>query len=270
MSKKIAIIIPAYKDTFLENTILSIEKQTSKNFKLYVCDDASPFDIEGIVKRYSHSIDISYIRFSENLGGIDLIAHWNRCIEVVEDEEFIWLFSDDDVMEDNCVEAIDELIATNVLDEFNVLHFNLRFIDKNNNEICECNPFPPIISIAEFYYLLYRGRITARMPEFVFRARTLLDSGGFVNFDLAWRSDNATVMKVGYPNGVFTIQGKNRSVAWRINEHQISSNERLSKRKNDASIDFFNWVSTFFYNRKITNPLNKVLQLKTIVFSVEL
>lgn len=35
MENKIAVIIPAYKDTYLLNTLISINNQTDKKFNLY-------------------------------------------------------------------------------------------------------------------------------------------------------------------------------------------------------------------------------------------
>ena len=42
MENKIAVIIPAYKDTYLLNTLISINNQTDKKFNLYICNDSSP------------------------------------------------------------------------------------------------------------------------------------------------------------------------------------------------------------------------------------
>lgn len=36
MENKIAVIIPAYKDTYLLNTLISINNQTDKKFNLYI------------------------------------------------------------------------------------------------------------------------------------------------------------------------------------------------------------------------------------------
>lgn len=38
MENKIAVIIPAYKDTYLLNTLISINNQTDKKFNLYICN----------------------------------------------------------------------------------------------------------------------------------------------------------------------------------------------------------------------------------------
>ena len=38
----LAIVIPYYKYTFFEETLLSLQNQTNKKFNVYIGDDASP------------------------------------------------------------------------------------------------------------------------------------------------------------------------------------------------------------------------------------
>lgn len=95
MENKIAVIIPAYKDTYLLNTLISINNQTDKKFNLYICNDSSPYNIEKVLADFKkiNKIHFEYIKFENNLGGSDLIQHWNRCINQIKNEEWIWLFS---------------------------------------------------------------------------------------------------------------------------------------------------------------------------------
>ena len=95
--KKLAIIIPAYKPRFLRETLDSIAKQNNHDFTVYIGDDASPYQLETIVDQYKNKFDIIYHRFEQNMGKKDLPGHWERCI-LLSEEEFIWLFSDDDLM----------------------------------------------------------------------------------------------------------------------------------------------------------------------------
>ena len=68
MRKKIAIIIPAYKSRFLQQTLASIAAQTDKAFTVYIGDDASPHDLKNIVCLYQDKLDIVYHRFEDELG----------------------------------------------------------------------------------------------------------------------------------------------------------------------------------------------------------
>lgn len=106
--KKLAIVIPAYKGRFLKETLDSIAVQAHKDeFVLYIGDDASPERLDKIVESYQNKVNLVYHRFSENMGGKDLVAHWERCIQLSA-EPFIWLFSDDDLMPADGVERVME------------------------------------------------------------------------------------------------------------------------------------------------------------------
>lgn len=78
MTHQLAIIIPAYKATFLTAALDSIAAQTCKDFTLYVGDDCSPEPIGNIVEQYRDKIDLVYQRFETNLGGKDDL-HVEKC-----------------------------------------------------------------------------------------------------------------------------------------------------------------------------------------------
>ena len=49
---KLAIIIPAYEEEFLAETLESLANQTNMDFNVYVGDDCSPFDLGKIVDSF--------------------------------------------------------------------------------------------------------------------------------------------------------------------------------------------------------------------------
>ena len=75
--KKLAIIIPAYKPRFLQETLDSIAKQNSHEFTVYIGDDASPYPLKTIVDHYKNKFDIIYHRFEQNMGKKALPGHGN-------------------------------------------------------------------------------------------------------------------------------------------------------------------------------------------------
>lgn len=95
-------------------------------------------------------------------------------------------------MEPTCIEQFRKTYQQDK--NFDVFHFDIDIIDGNDTVIKSCNNYPSVLSIDEYLRLLYTYQIDARMPEFIFRTRHFQESGGFINFDLAYRSDNATVM----------------------------------------------------------------------------
>lgn len=265
MKIDLAIVIPAFKREYLAETLTSLACQSCQDFTLYIGDDASPDNLKDVVDSFRDKLGIVYHRFDENLGGKNLTAHWMRCLEMVRDETWVWMFSDDDIAQSHCVEAFYNLT---IPDDINVLHFNLDIIGKDGKLVRKTPEYPSVLFPQDFFNMLYRRKIDARMQEFVFRSKMLKEKG-FVPFDLAWRTDNATVMNLSYPAGVLTIQSLDSRVQWRAGLSNISVNPLLSHRKNIATVNFFNWVDSFFERNSIKNPMSPFYELKTIVFQLE-
>src|ERR1035437_3154460 len=238
---KLAIVIPAYKIKYFDQVLKSIANQTCKDFTLYIGDDASPNDFKPLIDLYSTKIRMVYKHFDENLGGKDLVAHYERCIDLVGNEEWIWLFSDDDFMDLNCVDNF--YLAHDQNPNFDLFHFNLRKVDKFNNEtITQFTPFPEFLTIEDFLLGNLQFGYYTTTVEYIFRKSYFYDQGRFQNFDLAWFSDTATWIKLGKRKGVRTIKGSD--VYWRESELNISCNheEEILKRKLYAQIEFIVWI----------------------------
>lgn len=241
--EEIGIIIPAYKGAYLSETLESIISQTDQGFVVYVGDDGSPDDIEAIVRKYSRERSIHYHRFSDRVGGISLANHWERCIKL-SNERWVWLFSDDDVMEPRCVEALREHIR-DAHNSYEVFRFDTLTID-GRGRVSEINPpHPEQEGWMEFLYFWIRGLRRCTMPEWVFSRDVFEKAGGFVKFPLAWGSDVATIIKLGARHGIRTVKGPH--VLFRKSEYNISSrrNRAVVKNKIDAEIQFVRWLDSF-------------------------
>jgi glycosyltransferase involved in cell wall biosynthesis len=241
---KLAIIIPAYKATFLDAALASIASQSCKDFTLYIGDDASPHDLLSIIERYNDILNIRYTRFPENLGGKDLVAQWQRCFELINDEDWIWLFSDDDVMGPNCVEAFYAKVKAN--DDYDIYHFNVDVIDADNKHLRNGGTYPPVY----FADLFVKNRLKfgecCFVVEFIFRRSKFLEVGGFAKFDLAWGSDVATWAMIGKTKGICAIDTS--KVMWRESDENISpdTSKPIQKRKLRAFTDFLLWANRNF------------------------
>lgn len=85
------------------------------------------------------------------------------------------------------------------------------------------------------------------MPEFIFKKKTLLDKGS-INFDMAWRSDTASVMNIAQETGIATIASHNSKVEWRSSGSNLSSYNIQIERKTLATVEFFNWFDKYLIN----------------------
>ena len=246
----LAIIIPAYKETFLEEAIQSISSQTCKDFTLYVGDDCSPYPLKNIVDNYTGKIKIIYHRFETNIGGKDLVAQWERCIALSKNEKWIWLFSDDDVMEPNCVASFYKAIKE-TSSYYDVYHFNVNIIDEHSKVKKVPPSYPQVLDSYQFYKKKMLGKIISLVVENVFSRNIYEKTGGFQNFDLAWGSDTATWIKFSSDKGMYTIPKS--KILWRESSQNISPNHStpIVIRKTNALLDFFQWSFNYFQNKSI-------------------
>ncbi len=252
----LAIVIPAYRKTFFKEVLESIANQTNKNFTLYIGDDCSPDDLYSIVKEYENRIEIVYKHFDENFGGKDLVAHWNRCIDLTKNEEWVWLFSDDDIMENNCVEEFFFKIEQEA--KAYLYHFDLVRIDEFNNVLSIENKFPNHFTAVEFLYMKMTNRINSYVVEYIFNKDQFYNKGCFQKFDLAWGSDQATWVKLSLEKGIISIPSAR--VKWRNSGGNISANnydKLILTRKINANISFFEWAKNYFHDNSISFPLSK-------------
>ena len=243
----LAIVIPAYKDTFLNMTLESLSWQTNKNFKVYIGNDSSPYDLESIVNKYRAVLNIRYVRFPDNMGGKDLVAQWERCISLTCDEEWIWLFSDDDYLSPDCVDSFYQ--AVSMYPRYDVYRFNVQVVGREQNLLKKV-VYPPVISSYDLYRGKLLGRLDCYVVEFIFSRKVYEEQGGFQPFDLAWGSDLATWIKFGVEKGIRSLEGG--VVSWRSSGENISTIEspEIVRRKVKALIAFLQWGESFWKKRE--------------------
>jgi len=245
MTHQLAIIIPAYKAAFLPAALDSIAAQTCKDFTVYVGDDCSPEPIGSIVELYKERIGIVYKRFDTNLGGADLVAQWERCIAMSREEPYIWLFSDDDVMEPNCVEELFRQIEK-TKGYYDVYHFNVDIINESGAFTKRKQDYPAVLPAYRFYRGKNSGRLSAFVVENVFSRKVYEQMGGFPKYDLAWGSDLAAWIMFSGRKGMYTVP--DARVCWRQSSQNITPDysRQIAERKLKAQMALLNWAYGYF------------------------
>lgn len=244
----LAIVIPAYKSTFLVAALDSIAAQTCQDFTLYIGDDCSPNNLEETVDKYRDKINLVYKRFDTNLGGKDLVAQWERCIDMSQGEEWIWLFSDDDVMEPSCVENFyKSLQETNA--SYDLYHFDVKVINDDGKITSIPKKYPQDLDNFSYYKGKLNGKYASLVVENIFSREVYRKYNGFKKFDLAWGSDTATWVLFSEKKGFHTIN--NSHVLWRCGNQNISPNvsQPIAVRKVRALVAFFKWEHSYFKAR---------------------
>ncbi len=249
---KLAIVIPAYKATFLAAALDSIAAQTCQDFTLYIGDDCSPHQLGEIVERYRNKINLVYKRFDTNLGGKDLVAQWERCIDMSQDEEWIWLFSDDDVMEPQCVEEFYKTIMDNP--QTGLVHFDICRLDDATAIVTPLPVYPKHCSAKFYLDEKTKGHIISFVVEFIVRRDIFFGQGRFQNFDLAWGSDFISWLKFADAAGGIDTCG-NAKVLWRKSDENISPNfsNPVLYRKMISLIRNAKWLADFTTQRGYGN-----------------
>lgn len=243
---RLAIVIPAYKATYLARTLRSIREQHASGFAVYVGDDCSPEDLERICLPFAAGMPLHYHRFPENLGRTAIVDQWKRCVALTA-EPWVWFFSDDDVMEPGCITAFFEALRAGE-GACDVYRFNTRWIDKDDHVIRENAPWPPYQDALDFVRQKLRLERMSTACEYVFSRGAYAREGGFVDFPLAWCSDDATWAALAGDKGICTLAGPR--VRWRLSGANLSTgNSRFKREKVDALLQYFAWLNDRYGHR---------------------
>ena len=227
---------------FLTAALESIALQSDQAFTLYVGDDASPHDLAALCAPFAQRLRLNYVRFERNLGQTDLVAHWTRCIELSR-EPWVWLFSDDDVMDPECVGTLLDRIAGCPADA-DLFHFDVVQIDADGRDLRAAPPFPEEMSAMHFALARMERRISSYAPDYVFSRAAMQRVGGFQAFPVAWCSDDATWIKLAHRGGIQAVRGP--KVRWRISSQNVSSaSSPHAKQKLYAAVQFVQWLEQF-------------------------
>lgn len=268
----IAIVIPVYKSDFFEETFESIVAQTDMNFHVYIGNDAGDKRIEEIIHSSGSYENVTYHYFEDNLGQKSLTLHWSRCLDMVKDENWIWLFSDDDVMDDDCIENFRKTQLINpdtFIFKFDSIKFAGETLLKENN-------FPAKFSLDDFMKIKFNNTTESYAVEYIFNKALLRQTGGFSDYPLAWCSDDLFWIKCMLFSGVVTIpeslvywRHSGQNISGRKNTAEIASQKmkaccmfmedlikmNIFKRKEEIEYCFFRWIiSQYAYLR---NSLHK-------------
>lgn len=239
---KLAIVIPVYKKKYLRQSLESVFAQTDSRYNVYIGNDNSPEDIDAVVSSFSHHANLHYVKFANNLGAVSLVQQWERCLQLAGSEEWVWLFSDDDVMDTGCVKSFYETLQHSPLAD--VFRFNMKLIDAEGS-ITSKVLYPAGEYAADFLSSRLGYRYASAVTNYIFRKKTLLKNG-LQDFPLAWCADDAMIISCTGSGVVQLIEGAD--VSWRLSDVNISAghgDEKWKEQKLQARLQFLNWVLNF-------------------------
>lgn len=238
---KYSFVLPAYKAHFFKEAIDSILAQTYTDFELIIVNDASPEDLDSIVKSYDDP-RVRYYVNEQNIGGKDLVAQWNHCLEYATGE-YIILASDDDVYFPQYLEKMDALVRK--YPDVNVFRPRVQRIDADGNIVHIEGFIQEYTSLLEFSYYRFCEYIQSGIPFYIIKKETLLANGGFVSYPLAWYADDA-IVAIMAQNGM--VSSSEILFSFRVSGESISTKENDAptlKNKIKASNQYYDWLTEF-------------------------
>lgn len=236
---KYTFLLPAYKSAYLEEALQSILSQSINSLKVIVSDDCSPDPIKSVVDRIDDT-RLIYKRNPKNIGGENLVSHWNSLLRDCE-SEFVIIASDDDVYQPSFLEEIDRLGC--LYPDVCLFRIAAEIINNNGTLLRRENGPETIIDTNGFLDHLLNPESVLCIGNYVFRTKALKEIGGVVDFPFAWKSDSATVLALS-SNGVacsgkvlfsFRMSGQN------ISEH-TGKEAYVDRKKLDATLKFKQWM----------------------------
>jgi glycosyltransferase involved in cell wall biosynthesis len=246
----LAIVVPYYKVTFFEETLYSLVSQTDKRFNVYIGNDGSNENPEAIIEKYSGSINLKYVAYKDNLGKDSLVNHWNRCMKMIESEEWLMILGDDDVLESNVVELFYESID-DVERISSVIRFATYKINNLGIKVSKECVHPKIEKSSVFIF----RNVRSSLSEYIFRTSKVKEIG-FKNFPLAWYSDLLAVLEFSNFNEVFSIN--EAFVQIRISELSISGNNTNYDVKSKARFEFYYYLLSKKRNKFSPEQINEL------------
>nr|WP_294795867.1 glycosyltransferase [uncultured Mucilaginibacter sp.] len=230
-----SVLVPAYKSKYLAQAIESILNQTFEDFELIIVNDKSPEDIQSIVKTFADP-RIRYFENDQNLGGTDVVGNWNNCLSHAT-QPFGILFSDDDVLEPAFLAEIKGLIDR--YPQANIFCSRVAIIDSESNLLRLTPSAPERLTTLDFIWHRVYGFREIFAQNYVFKTAAIREIGGFIDFPLAWGTDDATWFTLSKTHDL--ISTTKVLCNWRWSELNISNVGNIEKRI-DAVIKFYNWL----------------------------
>lgn len=162
-----------------------------------------------------------------------MVKQWNHCLEYAKGE-YVILASDDDEYDSSFLISMKEMI--NKYPEVDILSCRKRIINEKDELVDIDGYLGEYMTSCDFANQLFDSCIYSSISNYVFKRDTLLHKGGFVDFPIAWYSDDATVLKLSQEHGI--VFSPKMLFSFRFSGINLSTirNTSLYYKKIDATI----------------------------------
>ncbi len=235
-----SFVMPTYKAKFLHLAIESILNQSYPFFELIIVNDASPENLKAIVESFPDN-RIIYKENENNIGGTDLVANWNHCIQLAQNN-YIILATDDDTYEPDFLSKSTELIQK--YPNVNLIRSGVNRIGEQGQILDIEFPLKEYLTSREFALYWSKGHTISCVSNYIFKRESLIAMGGFISFPHAHFSDDATALAMS-DNGIANIQ-KN-CMNFRLSNLNLSNqgDYRIAIQQIKATDLFMSWFISY-------------------------
>lgn len=249
----LAIVIPYYRITYFHETLESLVTQTDQRFKVYIGNDASPENPEELLSKFDGQFNFNYKKFEQNLGSVSLTSHWDRCLDLMQDEEWFLILGDDDYLSDNFVKEFYKNLEIALQENIAVIKANSAVVNEEGDILSEKKIEPFIKSSIEHFFDKYIHEGRSSLSEHIFK-KSAYEKIGFKNLPFAWHSDDLALLQFSEFGNILFLQDAKCFV--RLSSESISGNpDKNKKEKWQASKIFFDTICQNLYH---FNPRQKV------------
>lgn len=232
-----SIAIPAFKTRFLRECIDSVLAQTYTDFEVIILNDASPEDVDGIVYSYADE-RIRYYKNEYNVGAINLVDNWNKCLKLAKGE-YIICMGDDDKLTPDCLEQYACMIEK--YPDVDLFHARTVRINESSTPIGVSQGYVEHEGV--FSFMLHRfNNGTQYIGDFCYRTSRLCDTGGYYHQPLAWGADDITSYIASVDSGVVNLPMP--TFCYRVSTLTISQSGNLNQ-KLDCLSSRLRWIQGF-------------------------
>lgn len=239
---KLAIVIPYYKLTYFEETLISLVNQTNQNFSLYIGNDNSPENPQDLINKYS-SIITTYVNFDTNVGGKSLTKQWERCIDtMVQREEWIMLLCDDDLLSENYIEKFYLNLETIVNLNISLIKYNCKVINTQKEVVQGPYIYNQVEDSVFFFKKLFFNQAFSTLSDNIFRKDKYIKYR-FQELDLAFGSDAIAVLEYSEFSRIFMVVDE--YMTFRRSDINISGNRtdsNLQLRKMNGNTKYMYYL----------------------------
>jgi hypothetical protein len=191
-----------------------------------------------LLNKYKEKFDFLYHRFEQNLGGSSLTKQWERCIDMMGEEEWVMILGDDDYLGENVVEQFYSHLQE-FLGKTNVVRFSSRTIVQEENYKASICINPVWESATDAFYRKFKKITRSSLSEYVF-SKKAYEKHDFYDYPLAWNSDDRAWLDFSENKPIYSIN--EALVCVRLSNLNITGKDDNFEFKNKSSVAFYDFL----------------------------